>query len=106
MDIQPIALSTVPGPTELKQQIHQLVEQLPVEALPEMLHLSSQLTNRSQVNGSNGAAPVQSPVSKEAETKHPWMEFAGMFKDDPYWDEFQEAIAEYRREVDAEDEVR
>ena len=106
MDIQPIASSTVEGPTELKQQIHQLVEQLPVEALPDMLHFSAKLLNGSQVNGSNGATPIQSPVSKQAETKHPWMQFAGMFKDDPYWDEFQEAIAEYRREIDAEDEVR
>lgn len=105
MDIQPMASSKVESPTRLKQQIHQLVEQLPVEALPDMLHFSEQLTNGSQVNGSNGATPVQWPVSKQAETKHPWMKFAGMFKDDPYWDEFKEAIAEYRREIDAEDEV-
>jgi predicted RNase H-like HicB family nuclease len=31
---------------------------------------------------------------------HPWMEFAGMFKDDPMFDEWQKAIAEYRRQVD------
>jgi predicted RNase H-like HicB family nuclease len=31
---------------------------------------------------------------------HPWMEFAGMFKDDPLFDDWQKAIEEYRREVD------
>ncbi len=33
---------------------------------------------------------------------NPWVEFAGMFKDDPYFDEWQEAIAETRRK-DEED---
>ncbi|WP_302883463.1 hypothetical protein [Kovacikia minuta] len=27
---------------------------------------------------------------------------AGLFQDDPQWDDFQAAIASYRREVDAE----
>ncbi len=31
---------------------------------------------------------------------HPWMEFAGMFKDDPLFDDWQKAIAEYRHRVD------
>jgi hypothetical protein len=31
---------------------------------------------------------------------HPWMEFAGMFKDDPLFDDWQKAIEEYRRKVD------
>ena len=35
-------------------------------------------------------------------TEHPWMKFAGMFEDDPYFDEVQEYIEEYRRELDAE----
>lgn len=34
--------------------------------------------------------------------EHPWMKFAGMFKDDPYWDEFLDDIAAYRHELDAE----
>src|SRR5205807_3482158 len=29
----------------------------------------------------------------------PWMEFAGMFKDDPLFDDWQKAIAQYRRKV-------
>lgn len=33
---------------------------------------------------------------------NPWLEFAEMFKDDPYFDEWQEAIAENRRKADRE----
>jgi predicted RNase H-like HicB family nuclease len=31
---------------------------------------------------------------------NPWVEFAGMFRDDPYFDEWQAAIAENRRKAD------
>ncbi|MDJ0797823.1 MAG: type II toxin-antitoxin system HicB family antitoxin [Calothrix sp. MO_167.B12] len=34
--------------------------------------------------------------------EHPWMKFAGMFKDDPMFDEVLADIEEYRRELDAE----
>lgn len=34
---------------------------------------------------------------------NPWLEDAGIWKDDPQWDEYQAAIAEYRREVDERD---
>ena len=34
-------------------------------------------------------------------TANPWMKFAGVFKDDPDFDEFQRAIQDYRREIDA-----
>jgi len=37
-----------------------------------------------------------------AKTEHPWMRFAGMFQDDPQFDEVLEYIEEYRRELDAE----
>jgi hypothetical protein len=36
---------------------------------------------------------------------HPWARFAGTLRDDPLFDEWQEAIAEYRRRVDAEQET-
>ena len=32
--------------------------------------------------------------------ENPWMEFAGMFKDDPLMEEWKQAMAEYRRKVD------
>ncbi len=33
-------------------------------------------------------------------TGHPWLKFAGMFADDPDWEEFQESIQQYREELD------
>ena len=35
---------------------------------------------------------------------NPWVEYAGMFEDDPQFDEFLEAMKEYRQEVEAADE--
>jgi hypothetical protein len=32
---------------------------------------------------------------------NPWLAGAGMFRDDPLFDEWQRAIAEYRRELDS-----
>jgi hypothetical protein len=37
---------------------------------------------------------------------HPLAEFAGMFKDDPLFENWQKAIAKYRREVDADPDYR
>lgn len=31
---------------------------------------------------------------------HPWMEFAGMFKDDPWIDDWKKSIEEYRQKVE------
>ncbi len=39
---------------------------------------------------------------QKVEQSDPWVKFAGMFKDDPLFDEFVEDIAAYRRELDAE----
>jgi hypothetical protein len=36
---------------------------------------------------------------------HPWARGAGMFKDDPLFDEWQQAIAERRRQMDEDPEV-
>ncbi|BCL35800.1 type II toxin-antitoxin system HicB family antitoxin [Nostoc sp. MS1] len=36
------------------------------------------------------------------QTEHPWMKFAGMFKDDPLFDEVLENIEANRRELDSE----
>jgi hypothetical protein len=40
------------------------------------------------------------------ESEHPLAPFAGMFKDNPLFDEWQQAMAEYRRQVDEEAEAR
>jgi predicted RNase H-like HicB family nuclease len=37
--------------------------------------------------------------------EHPWMQFAGKYKDDPYFDEMLEDIKALRRERDAEMEA-
>ena len=37
------------------------------------------------------------------EKPHPWLEFAGIFKDDPFFDEFVEAMAEERRRLELEE---
>jgi hypothetical protein len=44
---------------------------------------------------------VDLPVS---ETENPWMKHAGIFKDDPQFDEMLEDIATHRKELDAKRE--
>jgi predicted RNase H-like HicB family nuclease len=36
---------------------------------------------------------------------HPWMEFAGMFKGDPWIDDWKQSVEEYRKKVNEEDEL-
>ncbi len=36
---------------------------------------------------------------------HPWMEFAGMFKDDPYFEDVLKIMAENRKRMDADPDV-
>jgi predicted RNase H-like HicB family nuclease len=47
---------------------------------------------------------MEEPVKKL--TGNPWLDSAGVFKDDPTYDEFLAEIAAYRREVDAEEAAR
>lgn len=49
----------------------------------------------------SGTHIVSLDISPEP-APNPWVEFAGMFKDDPMFENWQESIAEYRREVDAD----
>ena len=39
------------------------------------------------------------------QTQNPWIEFAGMFKDDPDFDEVVEIMAENRRQMNADPDV-
>ncbi|NEP43316.1 MAG: type II toxin-antitoxin system HicB family antitoxin [Okeania sp. SIO2H7] len=50
-------------------------------------------------------AEVVSMEVERPEKEHPWMKFAGMFKDDPYFDEMMADIEAFRRERDAEMEA-
>lgn len=36
---------------------------------------------------------------------HPWMKFAGMFEDEPMFEQVLEDIQEYRKELDANEQV-
>jgi len=45
----------------------------------------------------NGSELVGLEVGAEA---HPWTEFAGMFKDDPWIDDWVQSMAEYRQQVE------
>lgn len=42
--------------------------------------------------------------SDSTEKPHPWLEFAGIFKDDPSFDQFLQEMENYRKEVDAQEE--
>jgi len=90
-------------PIDLKQQIHQVVEQLPEEQLPNLLHFSKTLLNgksANEVNGVNGSVGDQSSLAQEFPPDQPWLPYVEILANSPHWDEFDEAIAEYRREID------
>jgi len=53
---------------------------------------------------SNGAEVAVLDVAAPA-AKNPWVEHAGMFKDDPDFQEVLEIIAENRRKMDADPDV-
>lgn len=50
-------------------------------------------------------APEVIPIELEpgAGAAHPWLQFAGMWADDPTWDDFITEVAAYRQEVDKAD---
>lgn len=50
---------------------------------------------------SNGKQLVAVEVPAKAE--HPWMPYVGQFENDPLFEKWQAAIAEFRRELAAED---
>ena len=59
-------------------------------------NLSEQI--KSRVHNGAELVPLEVPAKE-----HPWAAFAGTLKDDPLYDEWREAIAEYRRKRDEED---
>jgi predicted RNase H-like HicB family nuclease len=61
-----------------------------------LLHLQQALQTRL----SNGTELT----AVEVATEHPLARFAGMFKDNPLFDEWQQAIAEYRQQVEDDPE--
>jgi hypothetical protein len=52
-----------------------------------------------------GKILVPLEVAAAGESPNPWVRGAGMFRDDPLFDQWQAAIAESRREVDQDPEA-
>ncbi len=76
-----------------RQKLMAMLNVLPEQALVELTNFAEYLCFRS----SQKAQQQQSD-----EQANPWRDFAGMFADDPQWDDFTAAIAIYREELDAE----
>lgn len=55
-----------------------------------------------EFSGSKRIVLMDIPIAEE----HPWMKFAGHLKNDPLFDDWQAAIADYRREQEQEDDDR
>ena len=73
--------------TQNEQRILTQIRQLSPEAIQKLEEFIDQL----------------SQPSNSTEKPHPWLELAGMFKDDPFFDEFVEAMAEERRRLAIEE---
>ena len=71
-------------------------------ATPE--EVRTRLQEQLQARLRTGAAIITLKVTEQSTAK-PWIQFAGMFKDDPYFDEWQQAIAENRRKVDEDPNI-
>ncbi|MCW5853291.1 MAG: hypothetical protein KIT87_24705 [Anaerolineae bacterium] len=69
---------------------HGKTEQAAVAAVRTMLQDRLQATRLVQIE-----VDIPNPSSV-----NPWLTMAGLFKDDPTWDEFQAAMTDYRRQVD------
>jgi len=60
------------------------------------------LNNLIQIMQQRKPEIVTLEIEYAEEAEHPWMKFAGMFKDDTQFDEVMNHIEEYRCELDAE----
>ena len=67
-------------------------------------NLKTVVTDRISINAQPATKWVKDPIT--GKTGNPWLDTAGIFADDPTWDEFQANIAEYRRQQAAEDAAR
>lgn len=62
----------------------------------------AKLKKQLQARLKKGAELVPVELTPQA---HPWVEFAGMFKDDPWIDDWKQSVDEYRRAKDAEPDL-
>jgi hypothetical protein len=49
-----------------------------------------------------GVFPILTELREDIDNYNPFVEFDGIFKDDPFFDDFVEEMANNRRELDAE----
>ncbi len=61
-----------------------------------LARLSEQVADR--LRSGTQLVTLQIPAAPEA---NPWVDFAGMFKDDPWIDDWKKSVAEYRRKKDS-----
>ncbi len=66
------------------------------EALTQLRHIVTARLEKAEIV----SLEIERPLPE-----HPWMKFAGMFKDDPDFEEVQADIEAYRQELDAEMEA-
>jgi hypothetical protein len=57
----------------------------------------AKLRAKIQTRLKNGVEIVSLEISPQP---HPWLEFAGMFKDDPWIDKWKQSVEEYRQRVE------
>ncbi len=62
------------------------------EALAELRHSLTRQLKRARI------VPLEVDLSQ---SDNAWLQMVGIFKDDPFFEEFQESISTYRRELDA-----
>jgi hypothetical protein len=60
---------------------------------------------REEINRRMAEGAVVMPLEITTTEENPWLAVAGMFRNNPLFDEWQAAIEEYRRKVDEEEET-
>ena len=66
---------------------------------------SSRLREAIEQRMKAGAVLVPLEIAPAEESPNPWIQGPGMFQDDPLFDQWQTAIAEYRREIDQDSDA-
>ena len=59
---------------------------------------------REEIDRRLAEGSVIMPLEITTTEENPWLAVGGMFRNDPLFDEWQEAIAEYRRKVDEDED--
>lgn len=59
---------------------------------------------RAEIDKRMARGAIVVPLEITLTEENPWVQGAGMFRDDPQFDEWQAAILQYRRQVDQDDE--